>query len=95
MVSTLNDDEDRVIGYIEYWQVGQSGRQKPFGEYVWIHYMWLHKSIKNDRAKFLSLVKRARNKTNGAQWFYFNREKYFGRYSKTYSIKEFIERLGG
>lgn len=42
MISSLKDKEGRIIAYVEWRLVGQSGFDKQDGEYVYINDIWVH-----------------------------------------------------
>jgi len=80
MITKIHDHEDKIIAYVEWWQVGRSGFHKPYGEYVWIHDFWIHPSArKNPTWKYLT--KEVMAAAQGAVYCYFTREKYGGRIS--------------
>ena len=90
MISVSYDYEGRVIGYVEWRQVGQSGFDKLHGEYVWINHCWIHpdyrnKHIMQELADKVLLIARQ------AKWCYFTRSKYWGRMSKLYSRGAFMK----
>jgi len=47
MVSVSKDNDGKVIGFLEWRQVGQSGFDKFRGEYLWINDLWIHSDYKN------------------------------------------------
>jgi len=89
MISVSKDDNDRIIGYIEWRQVGQSGFDKFQGEYVWINDFWIHEDHRNGGI-FRQLVNAILFKAPDAKWCYFQREKYKGRMSKLYTREHFM-----
>lgn len=88
MISLSHDDDERIVGYIEWWQVGQSGFHKPYGEYVWIKDMWIHENYRNTHV-FSELVQDVLDRSHGAKWCYFAHRKYRGRISKLYTRQQF------
>ena len=88
MISVSKDDDGRVIGYIEWRQVGQSGFDKFRGEYVWIHNFWIHPDYRG-KSIFSELVEKVLISSSGATQAYFRRSKYSGRVSKLYSREQF------
>lgn len=92
MVSTSHDGLGKIVGYIEWRQVGPSGFDKPFGEYVWIHDFWIHEPERGQGYVFAELVNDVLEKSTGAKFAYFRRGKYNGRVSKVYT-REHFERL--
>ena len=95
MVSTVKDESDKVIAYVEWRQVGQSGFDKLRGEYVWSNDIWLHDNQRLKWSVFRELIRDVFDKAIGAQSLYFRRKKYLGRISQLYSkekIMELVER---
>jgi len=90
MVSVSKDDQGRVIGYIEWRQVGQSGFDKLRGEFIWINDFWIHPEYRNGYV-FRQLVNMILFKAQDAKWCYFKREKYNGRMSKLYKREDFMK----
>lgn len=91
-VLTTKDENDRVTAYIEYRQVGQSGFDKLYGEYVFINDFWITPDLRGDKGIFKSLVSRILRKCPDAIYCYFVRKKYGGRMSKIYK-RDYFERL--
>lgn len=90
MVSVSKDDNGRIIGFIEWRQVGQSGFDKFQGEYIWINDFWIHEDYRRGHI-FRDLVNQVLFNAPEAQWCYFKREKYNGRLSKLYSRSHFMK----
>ena len=93
MISVYKDDEGKVIGYLEWRQVGQSGFDKFRGEYLFINEIWIHPDFKNNWAIYRQLMNNALFKAMDAKWMYFTRKKYSGRVSKLYSRDRLIHIL--
>ena len=89
MISVSNDNEGKVIGYIEWRQVGQSGFDKLHGEYVWINDFWIHPDYRGGHV-MVNLIEKILNIARQAKWCYFTRRKYDGRLSKLYSREKFM-----
>ena len=90
MISTSKDEQRRVIGYIEWRQVGQSGFDKLNGEYVWVNYMWIHEDYRGNKDIFRQLVNNILFMANDAKWCYFKKDKYNENMSKLYTRADFI-----
>ncbi len=90
MISVSSDDSGRVIAYIEWRQVGQSGFDKFRGEYIWINEFWIHEEYRRGKI-FSKLVNAILFKAPHAKWCYFKREKYLGRMSKLYTREHFMK----
>jgi len=89
MVTVVKDDDERVISYIEWVQVGQSGFDKLYGEFVYIRDFWIHPDFRGDKSIWLSLASQILRKSKGATHCYFQRRKYGGRVSKMYTREHF------
>ena len=83
MISTSKDDQGRVIGLVEWRQVGQSGFDKFQGEYVWLQNLWIHPDFRG-RNILHELIADVLTKAPEAQYGYFTREKYGHRMSKSF-----------
>lgn len=90
MISKSLDSYERIIGYIEWREVGQSGFDKYQGEYIWVNDMWIHEEFRNGET-FKELVNDVLFKAPQAKWCYFKRGKYKGRLSKLYTRNEFMK----
>ena len=93
MISTFKDDDGRVVGYLEWRQVGQSGYDKFRGEYIWVNDLWIHPTYKNHWAIYRQMMNEVLFKAMDAKWLYFKREKYLGRVSKLYSREQLMNLL--
>ena len=92
MVSTVKDNNDRVIAFLEWRQVGQSGFDKLHGEYIWINHLWVHDDYKG-YAIIKELIDDVLLKARMAKYAYFTRRKYQGRMSKLYKREDFSRLL--
>lgn len=95
MITVVKNNEQYVISYIEWKQVGQSGFDKFHGEYVWINDLWIHENHSYDWSIFRELIRGVFDKAVGAKEIYFKRMKYAGRL-KSYSrekIMKLIDRV--
>jgi GNAT superfamily N-acetyltransferase len=91
MITTSHDDNDRVIGFIEWRQVGRSGFDKFHGEYVWVADMWIHDDYRRTNV-FHEMIEDILDKAHDARFCYFTHRKYNDRMSKVYTREQF-ERL--
>lgn len=96
MITCSNDEDGKIIGYVEWRQVGQSGFDKLHGEYVWVNHFWIHP---NYRGKHImqDLAEKVLNIARQSKWCYFTRSKYNGRLSKLYGRNQFmklVEKVG-
>lgn len=90
MVSVSFDENDKIVGYIEWRQVAKSGFDKLGGEYIWINHFWIHPEYRHGRV-FAELVEKILDLAPEAQQCYFKRSKYRGRMSKLYSREKFMK----
>lgn len=88
MVTTVKDENEHILGYIEWRQVGPSGYDVEGGRYVWINDMWIHPDYQRSNV-LTELIEDVLNKSNGAEFTYFTRHKYGDRMSKLYTRKQF------
>jgi len=91
MISTSKDNEGRVIAYVEWRQVGQSGFDKLGGEYVWLQNLWIHEDYRGKKI-LQYLIADVLDKAPEAKYGYFTREKYGDRMSKSFK-RESVERV--
>lgn len=90
MISTSKDNDGKVLAYIEWRLVGQSGFDKLNGEYVWINDFWIHEDYRNGYL-FRDLVNKILFNAPNARWCYFTRQKYGGRKSRLYTRERFMK----
>ena len=79
MVTVVKDNDERVIGYIEWRLVGPSGFDVQNGEYIYINYFWITPDLRGDKTIFRRLVSQILRKGLSAKFGYFNRKKYGGK----------------
>ena len=91
MISKTSDSRGRILGYMEWRLVGQSGFDKMDGEYIYIADFWIHTSHKNDWSMFRELMWGIFAKSPSARYIYFNRRKYGGRQSKVYTREQIMK----
>jgi hypothetical protein len=46
LLTSLKDNDGRIIAYCEWRLVGPSGQEVPSGEYVWVNDCWVHKEFR-------------------------------------------------
>ena len=88
MVSASHDEDGKVIGWVEWRQVGQSGHDKYHGEYVWIQEIWIHRDYRGSHI-FYDLIDKIMTLATDAKYAYFTHAKYNDRMSKLYTRKQF------
>ena len=91
MISVSKDNNEKVISYLEWRQVGQSGFDKFRGEYLWINDLWIHPDYKDHWEVYRQMMSAALFKGIDAKWIYFKREKYAGRISKLYTRERIMK----
>ena len=91
MVSVIHNENDYVIAWCEWRQVGPSGYDVQYGHYIWINELWVHPQHRNQH--MISLItEKILFLAPQAKYCYFKREKYGGRMSKVYP-RELFEKL--
>lgn len=78
MITTVPDSQGRVIAWIEWRQVAQSGFDKIRGEYVWVNDLWVHPDHRN-QGLISQMIDKILYKAPDAQYGYFTRKKYGNR----------------
>ena len=91
MISSCKDDSGKVIAYVEWRQVGQSGFDKLGGEYVWLQNLWIHPDFRG-KGLLQEMIADILTKAPDAQYGYFTREKYGHRMSKSFK-RSSVERI--
>lgn len=46
MVTSLKDDQGKIVAYAEWRLVGPSGYEVPNAEYIWVGDMWVHEDYR-------------------------------------------------
>jgi hypothetical protein len=88
MIDTIKDDDDTIIAYIEWSVRNKFGLEDPKGIYVYVHDIWVHKSIRYKHAiKVLSI--QVYKRVPWVEQVYWKRYKYGDRKSQ-YNVKEFL-----
>ena len=88
MITCIKDDDGRIVSYMESWQAAQSGFRQPFGEYLWVNSLWVHRNYRF-KGLILKMVKMVLDENPSIKYGYWLREKYNGRKSKLYSRERF------
>ena len=78
MVTTLKDEEGRVIALAEWRLVGKSGFDKVAGEYVWVNDLWVHKEFEKMN-RINRIIDEIMRLVPEAKYCYFKRGKYHDR----------------
>ena len=90
MVTSLKDEDGRIVAYAEWRLVGPSGYEMENGEYVWISDLWIHSDFERTKRINRLIDEVMMLVPMSAKYCYFTRHKYGGR-KKMFS-KEFWER---
>ena len=78
MITSLKDEQGRIIAYAEWRLVGPSGYDVENGEYVWLSDLWIHQDF--ERTKRINrIIDEVMRIAKDAKWCYFKRHKYNGR----------------
>jgi GNAT superfamily N-acetyltransferase len=83
LISTSKDEGGKIVGIVEWRQVGQSGFDKYKGEYVWLQNLWIHPDYRGKNI-LQELIADVLKKAPDAKYGYFTREKYGERMSKSF-----------
>ncbi len=90
MITSLKDEQGRVIAYAEWRLVGPSGYEVEDGEYVWLSDLWVHQDF--ERTKRINrIIDEVMRMVPNAKWCYFTRHKYTGR-KKMFSREQWERR---
>jgi len=91
LISSIKDEEGKVIAYVCWKQVGKSGFEKFQGEYVYLEDLWIHDAYRG-KGLLQRLIADVLEKAPEAQYGYFTREKYGHRMSKLFK-RSSVERI--
>lgn len=90
MITSLKDEQGRIICYAEWRLVGPSGYDVENGEYVWLSDLWVHQDF--ERTKRINrIIDEIMRIAPTAKWCYFTRGKY-GFRKKIFSREQFERR---
>jgi hypothetical protein len=97
MVIVKEDSTGRVIAYAELRLVDELGREQEKGIYVWIHDVWVHKSLRTHN-KFNAIlegfINQGKHDFQWAEYIYWQRGKY-GKRMSLYSKAKITRRVYG
>lgn len=75
MITSLKDEDGRIICYAEWRLVGKSGFDVECGEYVWLEDLWVHPAF--ERTKRIGrIIDEILRIAPSAKYGYFKRGKY-------------------
>lgn len=74
MITSLKDDDGKIIAYCEWRLVGPSGYEAENGTYVWVNDMWVHEAFR-DTDKVRRIIDEIMRLVPQAKYCYFQRLK--------------------
>lgn len=78
MITSLKDDDGRIVCYASWSLVGKSGYPLENGEYVYLEDIWVHRDF--ERTKRINrIIDEVMRIAKDAKYCYFKRGKYNGR----------------
>lgn len=92
MIISIKDNEEKIIAYIEFWQVAESGFPKAHGEYMWVQEMWIHNDYRG-KGLLKKLATKALSQHPDIKYGYWYHEKYNNRLSKLMSRERFMKSI--
>ena len=78
MVTSLKDEDGKIVCYCEWRLVGKSGFDKVNGEYIWVNDLWVHPKYERT-SRINRIIDEVMRMVPSATHCYFKREKYNGR----------------
>lgn len=75
MITKIQDEQGKIVGYCEWRQVAKSGIDKFQGEYIWINDLWVHPDYRN-KGLINQMIDTILYKAPDALFCYFKRTKY-------------------
>lgn len=78
MLTSLKDNDGKIIAFTEWTLVGPSGYESESGEYIYIREIWVWPGVRNE-GKIGRMIDEIMRNCPQAKHGYFNREKYEGR----------------
>lgn len=75
MVTSLKDDEGRIIALCEWRLVGPSGYEVENGHYIWVNEIWVHRSFERT-SRINRIIDEIMRFVPQAKYCYFKRAKY-------------------
>lgn len=94
MISVINDNDGKIIAYIEWEIVNGEGQFQDNGEYCYIQDYWVHKEYRIQSKYILKKlsVQIAEHKfSKSMRWVYWCRHKYNDRLSRLYPKEKFLK----
>lgn len=73
MITSLKDNDGKIIAYVEWRVVGPSGYDVDQGEYVWVNDCWVHERYRGTH-KISRMIDEVMNAVPLAQYCYFQRK---------------------
>lgn len=90
MIAKIHDSDDKIIAYLEYWQVCKSGFHKAYGEYMWVQDAWIHEGHRG-KGLLRQMVEQQLFEHPEIQYGYWKRHKYNERISKVMTRERFMK----
>jgi len=78
LLTSLKDNEGKIIAYCEWRLVGKSGFDQVRGEYVWVEDLWVHGDYKMTN-RINRMIDEILRLVPSAKYCYFKRGKYKDR----------------
>jgi len=73
LLTSLKDNEGKIISYCEWRLVGESGLEVPSGKYVWVNDFWVHEKYRN-KNKVNRMIDEIMRIVPQAEYVYFQRK---------------------
>lgn len=80
MITTIHDDQNYIVAYLEWRQVSASGFDKYGGEYIFVADMWIHPEHRG-QGLLQELISKVLLIAPEAKFCYYQRRKYDDRMS--------------
>ena len=80
MIIVKHDSDNKVVAYVDYTIVDNTGKQLKLGQYCFVRFVWIHKSV-NRKGIPKEFIKEGHKKNPTVKWLYFKRKKYSYRMS--------------
>ena len=87
MIAVKQDEDNKVVAYVDYYIVDKFGYPCEVGQYCYVKKCWVHESIRYEYT-LKNFVEEEHIKFPTVKWIYYEREKYNKRMS-IYDITRF------
>jgi len=94
MINTIKNDDGFIAGLIEWSVVDDDGMPMPYGAYVFISDLWIHKSLRGKKVlnKLIHLIDQDK-RTQFSKYVYWQNQKHGERLTKSFSRKR-LSKMG-